>query len=264
MRIVGINYCDYYGLSPRDFASLIREVGFGATFVEAFSDDGKYAECAKAFSDNGILWETVHAPFNGINDIWLDKDGGEIMLRRLIDTVDNCARYSVPTAVVHLSSGVKCPSVTDTGRARFESLVDHAVKNGVNIAFENQRKLANISWAFETFENVSNVGFCWDVGHEGCFTQGREYMPLFGKKLLCTHIHDNDGMFDHDLHEIPFDGKINFYKVASHIREAGFAGTLMLEIFPGISGIYKSMSSERIISHAYEAVSRLRDMVDRK
>ena len=103
---------------------------------------------------------------------------------------------------------------------------------GVQIAFENQRKLANIAWTFEEIEDAPNVGFCWDTGHENCFTPGRQYMPLFGKKLICTHIHDNNGVFDHDEHLLPFDGKLDFVRAARQIRESGFTGALVLEVEP--------------------------------
>jgi sugar phosphate isomerase/epimerase len=263
MRLTGINYCDYYGLSPYEFAAAIKSCGFDAAFTDSDNDIAPSA-FAKAFYENGIAWETIHAPFKGINEIWKNGESGDQILAKLKTTVDICAEFSVPTAVIHLSSGEKAPSISDIGKARFSLLVEHAVRKNVSLAFENQRKLANIAWVFEEFSSVSNVGFCWDVGHEACFANGREYMPLFGNKLLCTHIHDNDGRHNHDLHQIPFDGKLDFYRIARHIRDYGFAGTLMLEIFPQISGIYGSLKPEEILLRANAAVSRLRDMVDRK
>ena len=263
MRLLGINYCDYYGLSPFEFARTIRSCGFNSAFVDS-DTSVKPSEFAKAFYENKIAWETIHAPFGGINEIWKNGDIGDKILAKLKTTVDVCADFSVQTAIIHLSSGDKAPSVSDIGKARFSLLVDHAVKRNVTLAFENQRKLANIAWVFEEFSSVSNVGFCWDVGHEACFADGREYMPLFGNKLVCTHIHDNDGRHNHDLHQIPFDGNLDFYKIARHIRDYGFAGTLMLEIFPQISKIYGSLKPEEILLRAYGAASRLRDIVDKK
>ena len=263
MRSVGINYCNYYGLSPEQFAKEIKALGFGATFTES-SDAGFAVKCAKAFYENKIAWETIHAPFDGINNIWLDSDDGNAILRKMKTTIDICADFSVPTAIIHLSSGEKAPSISDIGKTRFAELVDYSVSKNINLAFENQRKLANIAWIFEEFADAPTVGFCWDVGHEGCFAQGREYMPLFGNKLIATHIHDNDGGYNHDLHQIPFDGKLDYYRIARYIKNYGYAGTLMLEIFPQISDIYKGMKPDRILARAYDAASRLRDMVDTK
>ena len=47
-------------------------------------------------------------------------------------------------------------------------------------------------------------------------------MPLFGNRLICTHIHDNDCMYDHDMHMIPFDGAVDYDRVTRQIRESGF------------------------------------------
>ena len=261
MRRLGINYYSPLGLSATDFASAISECGFGATFTE-YAPEKTLFEYANAFAKHNIAYETIHAPFDSINDMWLDKPGADDTLSRLCLTVDACKSLSVPVAVVHLSSGVNAPSITDIGRYRFKRLVEYAAECGVKIAFENQRKLANIAWAFEEFENYENVGFCWDVGHEGCFAGGREYMPLFGKRLICTHIHDNDLKPNHDLHMIPFDGRIDFYKAAKQIKANGFAGTLMLELMIDNSDYYVNPSPRAYIERAAFAAKRLRDMID--
>ena len=261
MRRLGLNYYPPLGLSVTDFASALSECGFGATFTE-YAPEKTLFEYANAFSKHNIAYETIHAPFDSINDMWLDKPGADDALSRLCLTVNVCKSLSVPVAVVHLSSGVNAPSITDIGRYRYKRLVEYAAECGVKIAFENQRKLANIAWACEEFENYENVGFCWDVGHEGCFAHGREYMPLFGKRLICTHIHDNDLKPNHDLHMIPFDGRIDFYKVAKQIKANGFAGTLMLELMIDNSDYYVNSSPRAYIERAAFAAKRLRDMID--
>ena len=166
-----------------------------------------------------------------------------------------------PIAVVHLSSGEQAPPPTDIGRGRFIDLVDYAAGKGIRIAFENQRKLGNIAWAFEEFQNAAHVGFCWDCGHEGCFTPGREHMPLFGDRLICTHIHDNEKVYNGDSHFLPFDGKIDYTRFAEHIRRSGFAGALMLEV-KGNSDRYAHLSCEQFLERAASAVKKLRTMVD--
>jgi sugar phosphate isomerase/epimerase len=165
-------------------------------------------------------------------------------------------------AFKHLSSGMKPPSLTDIGRGRFIALVEHAAAKGVQIAFENQRKLANIAWTFEEFEDAPNVGFCWDTGHEACFSPGRQYMPLFGQRLICTHIHDNSGEFNRDEHLLPFDGKLDFERIARQIRESGFTGSLMLEAIAANSHLYDDMTCEAYLERAAASVRKLRDMVD--
>jgi sugar phosphate isomerase/epimerase len=144
----------------------------------------------------------------------------------------------------------------------FEKLVEYAAQKGVTIAFENQRKLGNIAWAFDNFENCDNVGFCWDCGHEACFTLEREYMPIFGKKLVCTHIHDNTAVFNADLHLLPFDGKIDYDRFAEHIRKSGYQGPLTLEVIAGNSKYYEGVDIDTYLNKAAEVIKKLRTMVD--
>lgn len=261
MRKIGINMGAMTGLSDEEYAATVRELGFEAVFTGVPSPE-KSAVLGALFAKYGLAWETMHAPFGHINDIWLDTEGGRQMYRELITTVDRCHDAGVPVAVVHLSAGVTPPPITDIGRARWTSLVEYAVGKRVRLAFENQRKLANLAYAMETFFDVPEVGFCYDCGHESCFTPGREYMPLFGNRLCCLHIHDNDGVYNKDQHLIPFDGKMDFARVTRQIRESGFTGTLMLEVIAKNSDRYGHTDCKTYLAHAAEAAKRLRDMLD--
>lgn len=261
MRKIGINMGAVYGLSAEDQVRTISELGFEATFTGMGSEQ-YHTDMAELFSRHGIAYETVHAPFKNINEIWKNNDDGERMCSQLMECADRCALVSVPTMVVHLSSGLTPPSITDIGRERFGRLVEHAKDKGVCVAFENQRKLANIAWAFEAFENEEHVGFCWDCGHEACFSPGREYMPLFGNRLVCLHIHDNYAVFDQDSHLIPFDGRIDYDRFANYIRSYGFGGSLMLEVFRGNNNAYGDISDTDYLIRARDAAVRLRGLVD--
>ena len=258
MRKIGINIVTIPGVNDADFLRMASELGFGAIFTgmrEVAQQLAYAAEMARC----GLEYETIHAPFSHINDIWLEGDDGEAMLKELTGCVDRCAQVGARIAVVHLSSGNNPPSITDIGRARFSRLVEHAAKNNVRIAFENQRKLANLAWAMETFGN--EAGFCWDCGHESCFTPGREYMPMFGARLICTHIHDNEGVYNQDDHLLPFDGKIDYSRFAEHIRKANYTGSLMLEVAYN-RPCYAEMSVETYLQRAADAAKKLVQMVD--
>lgn len=261
MRKIGINLAAKKGLTVSEYAAEIAGLGFEAVFSGVPTPE-KAAEIGNILAQNGLAWETMHAPFGHINDIWYDREGGIAMYRELTDGVDRCREMDVPILVVHLSSGHFPPPITDIGRARFASLVEYAVGKGVKIAFENQRMLANIAWAFEAFQGVPEVGFCYDCGHEFCFTPGRQYMPLFGNRLICTHIHDNDCMYDHDMHMIPFDGAVDYDRVTRQIRESGFPGTLMLEVLAKNSTAYDETDIHTYLARAAAAAKRLRVMTD--
>lgn len=259
MRKIGINLLTVPYLTDAEYLRMAAERGFNAIFT-GMMEESRQMQCAAQMRKLGLEYETIHAPFSGINSIWLEGDAGEDMLKRLTDCVNRCAQVGAPIAVMHLSSGMKPPSITDIGRGRFARLVEHAQKKNVKIAFENQRKLANLAWALETFSEEENVGFCWDCGHEACFTPGREYMPLFGDRLICTHIHDNEGVFDKDDHWIPFDGKLDYHRFAGHIQKSGYKGSLMLELAYNRPE-YTGMPIETYLDRAASAAKRLAEMV---
>ena len=256
MRKLGINLHAVKGLTDEEYLREIAGLGFSSIFSGVRTPEHQTA-IAELCAKYGLEYETLHAPFGHINDIWLENDNG--MLDELCACVDHCVLAGAPIAVVHLSAGQKPPSITDIGRERFTRLVDYAAEKNIVIAFENQRKLANIAWAFEAF-TTDTVKFCWDCGHEFCFTPGRHYMPLFGDRLICTHIHDNTAVFNDDSHFLPFDGACDFGYVADTLRNSDYTGSLMLEV--GNPSRYGELSPQEFLKNAWDAAVRLRTMVD--
>ena len=237
MRRIGIIYRPVKGMEDKESAAMIRRLGFEGVFT-GYPSAERARSFAETFAATGLDYESIHAPFKGINDIWSPDECGDVMLNQLIDCTRTCAELKVPVMVVHLSSRNDAPCVNDVGHARWDKLIDTAVKYGVNVAFENQRKLANLAFVMELYRKVPNVGFCWDCGHELCYTPNVEYMKLFGNRLMDTHIHDNLGIVNgtleepdgDDLHLLPFDGRMDYNHFAELIKASGFAGTLTLEV----------------------------------
>ena len=251
--------CTDKAQTPAEAADLLVRNGFETFFTG--SDNPRLEECMTAARAVGLTAESLHAPFDGINDIWFAGEDGERMLERLMESLRACAKYEVPVDVVHLSSKDDAPHLNDIGTERFDRLIQYSKTLGVKIAFENQRKLANISYMFERYPK--DIGFCWDVGHEACFTGGREYMPLFGKWLAELHIHDNFGVHERDEHMIPFDAGIDFARVARQIAAAkDYKGSLMFEIIKCQSGRYNGVTNSDFVARCGAAARRLNDMVE--
>ena len=249
---LGISWNCYRGLGIEEQAQLITKNGFTNTFMGGL--DPKMSEVMPVLKQYGICCENVHAPFSHINDIWCEGEGGDTMLDELFETVNRCNKFEIPVMVVHLSAG-QAPRISDIGYERFASLMQYADKNGVIVAYENQRMLANIAFALEEFPKAK---FCWDTGHEACFTNGRRYMPLFGDRLAALHIHDNDMIYNSDLHLIPYDGKMDFNMVAKEIAESGYDGSLMLELSRRTNNYYDELSPDEYYSRAATAANKLR------
>ncbi len=262
LHTLGVNYTTQARLEPREAFSLFKSLGFGSAFAPYRDVVSREEEFADEAAKVGLVLETLHAPYGHINDIWLDGEAGDAMEAELIDTLRATSRCGAPIAVMHLSSGENAPCVSDIGRRRWDRIVEEAVRLGVTVAFENLRRLAHIAFAMELYRDVPNVGFCWDVGHEKSFAHGMEFMPLFGDRLVCTHIHDNHCQHNEDEHLLPFDGLIDYSVVAAHLKKSGYAGALSLEILPRKTDRYEGMSAEDYYARAFAAAERLRRLVD--
>lgn len=255
---IGINLgCYGGGLTIEEQIRLIKENGFEACFLGCEGAD--FDAVVEKVQAAGITVDNLHAPFNKINDMWKEGEAGEDMLARLIACVEKAARHGIPVIVVHLSSGMNPPMINDIGNERFKRLMEAAAANNVTIAYENQRMIANLALMFEYYPEAR---FCWDIGHEACFTYGREYMPLFGKKLAALHVQDNLCEFNKDQHLIPYDGKVDFDKAARYIAESGYQGTVMLEIIRKNSDFYTEISPEEYYKRAADATRKLRDTIE--
>lgn len=261
MRKKGIVFYSEYGKDERSSVLEIKNAGFDSVML-GWCGKKEIERIASLCQKAELTPEIIHAPFSHINEMWLNGSDGDYILDLLCQNVITASECDIPYVVVHLSSGENAPHLNDLGISRFEYLVNTAVKHNVTVAFENQRKLANIAYMMERYKDCPNVGFCWDNGHEACFTEGREYMPLFGNKLVCTHIHDNFAQKNGDLHLMPFDGCYDFNRYAEHIKKSGYTGTLLLEtsIF---SGDYHKMTPRQFLNEAYKRVSMLADMCDK-
>ena len=71
--------------------------------------------------------------------------------------------------------------------------------------------------------------FCFDSGHANAFTKNIDDFPWekYKDKLICLHLHDNDGMYD--LHQIPFEGNINWKLLMKNLKKNNFQGFLTSE-----------------------------------
>lgn len=251
------------GISPEKRVECYKKLGIKHTFIGSNSPD--FDDTVNLFLKNGIICDFLHAPFNQINNMWSDnEEDAAVMYNLLKDSIDKCSKYKIPATIVHVSSGRPMPPITQNGVDRYEKLFEYAKQKGVMVALENLRYSENLEYFLN---RNSEIGFCWDCGHEYCFTPGESVMRRFGNRTAALHIHDNRCLLDADDHLIPFDGAINFETVAKDIADSGYRDTLMLELernsAPGGIKYYENLSDEEYIQRAYEAALKLADMVEK-
>ena len=84
--------------------ALMQKHGFEATFF--MSNDPHIRERAALLKSAGIAIDNCHAPFDGINNMWLEGEEGDQMLARLMATVDCCALLGLKKTVVQFMQGI--------------------------------------------------------------------------------------------------------------------------------------------------------------
>jgi sugar phosphate isomerase/epimerase len=113
-----------------------------------------------------------------------------------------------------------------------------------------------MDYIFQEFSSPKLV-FCYDSGHNNCYTPQRDFLRQYGSKLFALHLHDNDGI--EDLHMIPFDGNIAWDKVKEQVEGAGYSGPIVLEVEQGRHRKYKNMSAEEFLSRAFSSTAKLQN-----
>ena len=139
---IGINLFDTNSIPLEEQLDCIVENGFRSVFFG--SDEESPMHIARELDRRGLRCESLHAPFDHINDMWVEGENGERMLKELTDGVALCASIGTPVLVVHLSSGDNAPTVNDIGLARYTRLMNYAKEKGITVAYENQRKLGRL------------------------------------------------------------------------------------------------------------------------
>ncbi len=247
-----------------DTLDIIKDVGFDSFFTGIINCE-KVKQIKSKADKLGLDFEFIHAPFKNINNMWLEGDEYLEIFNNMKQTIDSAYECGVPMIIAHLSSSWKAPSICDLGLTRFDSLIDYAEQKGVTIAFENLRMVGNVAYFVDRYEGRNCVKFCYDNGHEHCYTKTVNWLDIFTYNVAATHIHDNLGrgrerVGDPDLHYLPFDGTFNFEKMMRKLDEYEYTGTLMLEVFNSRKPEYKEMSPQEFIQTSYDRIKKISEM----
>ncbi len=216
---------------------LFKQIGFDGFFA-GWRPGCDFAPLRAVADELGMIFQSVHAPFTKMRDMWYPSDETETAVAELIACLNDCAANGVPLMVTHAFIGFEDHEPTEFGLQNYARVVAEAERLGVKIAFENTEGEEYLAALMEAFKDSPAVGFCWDTGHQMCYNHSTDMMALYGKRLLGTHINDNLGCRDYDgkifwhddLHLLPFDGIADWQENARKIKESGFDGPLTFEL----------------------------------
>ncbi len=188
----------------------------------------------------------------GCTEIWKGTDKAREYEAVLKVCIDNCTANHIPILVVHIQTD-KPEVQLDCGLDTLERIVKYAEKSNVKIDFENINNASLLYYVLDTFK-TPNVGFCFDSGHELCHTPGEDYLSRIGKRLICTHLHDNDG--SGDSHQLLYTGNVDFKRIASQLKELKHDGALSLEL-----AYLGNISKNEFLRKGIEGLKRLRSEI---
>lgn len=258
MITTGIYYWFGYQIESKERFKLIKEAGFDNVSLwwgDEFADYDVNISLLPAMARvAGLEVENVHAPYQKTNYIWTDSINAEDIVKRYMNCIIDCSQHSIPTAVIHLTSGDTPPPVSQIGLYRIKSLVEMAERKSVNIALENLRKPEYLEYVFSNIQS-NRLGFCYDSGHENCFSHGADLLGKYGNKLMALHLHDNDG--NDDQHRIPGEGTINWDSIVTNIQSTSYKGAMTLEVTNEFSRLYSKLSAQEFLNAAHEKVINL-------
>lgn len=259
------------GLPLTEQIRLYKEVGFDAFFTYWWRGLN-VAALRTAADECGMVFQSIHAPSTRVCDMWYQTDETEDVLSELLECLRDCAANGVGIMVSHAFCGFDRHEPTEMGFRNFDILVAEAKRLGVKIALENTEGEEYLAALLERYYDEPCVGFCWDSGHEMCYTH-RDLLsePHHGSKLMATHLNDNLGTWAidgertgrDDLHLLPFDGAINWTDVAARLAREGYDDILTFELKvrsqPGRheNDMYERMSPVEYVTQAYMRCCRV-------
>lgn len=245
-----------YDLTIKERYQLIKEAGFDGVLLwwsdgfgrDIFGRNG-YRNGPLIAKEAGLFIENIHAPVQNQNNLWLDNLDGEALTACYLQCVEDCSEYEIPTMVVHLPDDKYL--YNELGLQRIQIIAEKAERLGVNIALENLRNFANLSYVLNRVDS-QHIGFCYDCCHHINYNLDEDLLSMYGSRLMALHLHDNGG--SHAQHQLPFDGAINWSVMMKNIAETNYSGATALE---PMNWDYKDILAEEFLCQAFAKAKRL-------
>lgn len=248
----------------------IKKAGFDGVFI-LYTGKEPIDAIAEEVQACGLKLENIHGPFEKANLLWqAGKEGREYLEFLKKEIIDVCHRVHADKCIMHVTVGNTAPDINAEGLSLFGDLCDYAKAQNVQLCFENLEPLPHIDAVMDAITDPFH-GFCWDCGHNACYTPHIDMMKKFGSRLKCIHLHDNLGVtqpgnidYRDDRHFLPFDGILDWDWVAGKLKEVHYTGPVTLEV--GCKGKleYQNMSLEAYLAEAYKRGCMIREKLDGK
>ncbi len=207
----------------------IIDAGFKNVFIQWYDKkfDPSQEEQLKYIRQKGLKIIFAHLGYQNINDLWLSNEAGEQLVYRYIEDIKECKENGIDLVIMHLQSKNDSPPYNDLGILRLKKIISYAKSLDIKIAFENTRMKGYLEYVFEKIDS-DNIGICFDSGHYHAFFNDDFDFNKFKDKIFAVHLHDNDK--SSDQHLIPFDGTLDWNKIATNLQESNYNGPITMEL----------------------------------
>ncbi|MBQ0124858.1 MAG: sugar phosphate isomerase/epimerase [Clostridiales bacterium] len=231
--------------SPDECIRMCRDAGYKVIdWSPDYSRDtwqDEIKEAARAAEKYGLEIFQSHTPYN-----FYKKEPLEKFARDLDASVEAARILGAKNLVFHFDEyHPKEPDKFDAAEAIriiYDFMAPHIEKTvgyGINAALETILEdrsyrshygadYAELCASIDIF-NDEKVTCCWDFGHAELSYKEKhiENLIKMGKKITCTHVHDN--YYEKDLHLLPYLGNLKWEKLIPALRETGYDGPLTYE-----------------------------------
>ena len=265
---IGFSLQKKYSLSVQELLPLVRTSGFSA-ISPAWDADPKYlGTVADLAAMHELSIQSLHAPPSNAFRLWSsDPAISEELTLNILSAVDDCVRFHIPILVMHPWTGFQYTFDPEhLYFSNFDRIVHYALEHDIQIAFENLEGEPFLAALMHRYQALDSIGYCWDCGHEQCYSPKTDFLSLYGDRLIMTHLNDNRGLRDpngnlaspDDLHYIPGDGIADWDRQVRRLKKAKPQHTLNFELKPVSFStyeddlIYVNMPLEQYIAQAGE------------
>ena len=260
---LGISSWYGYNFSYEKRIKLIKDAGFQSVMMwwgeDSDDENASREQKPDIVRKCDLKIENMHFSFDKIDSIWKDNLDGEELIKKYLSFIDDCKSHEISAAVMHVTGGEYPPPFGQLGLNRFKRIIEKAEKNGVTIALENVWRLDYLDFLFDNIKS-EKLKFCYDSGHENCFTPGVDCLAKYGSRLAALHLHDNIGKNDqqrNDLHMLPFSGTVNWNRIMKELIELNYQGTLSFEVDAQYSNVINQYTAETFLLEARMRAEKL-------
>lgn len=254
------NISFHYGFNSdyHQRVDLLKEVGFdGVMAMYEYTPD--FYEAMDYAQKQGLNIESIHLPFRDIvNDLWLPGEGGKYYTDLMIKGGKYAKEIGVDKLTLHLSSSPTPPPMSQIGFDRLNKIADFYADNNLTLCIENLRR---IDYFRAVVDSIQSVKVCYDAGHHNIYYPTDFDILEYIDRVAVIHLHDNFGAKDD--HYLPFEGTVDWDKVADRIGKMSLKPDLTLEVHGSFDR--SKMESEReYLLHAISILGKIESMIKEK